>query len=92
MTRRFPPATSSVRLRTRFCFAPFSSSPSTRSTGSDPSFTNIRSGTLPASLTSVTRAEPAFIASSRVRYPRSPGGFPMRGKTVRFRWVTAVRW
>ena len=56
-----------VRLMTRFCLAPRSSSPSSNSTGSSPSLTIFSSGTWPPSLTSTMRTECRSSASSRVR-------------------------
>src|SRR6266446_3184614 len=49
-------ATSTVVLRMRFWLAPISSSPSSSRSGRSAPFATWRNGTLPASLTSVTRA------------------------------------
>ena len=58
-------ATRIVRLTTRFCLAPRSSSPSTIRTGVKPRLMNLRSGTLPCSEISVISARPDASASSK---------------------------
>ena len=56
-----------VRLTTRFCFAPTSSTPSRRNTGCAPLLNTRSSGTLPCSLTSVISVHPSAMAWSSVR-------------------------
>ena len=73
-----------VKLSTRFCFAPTSSSPSTSNTGDGPVTTIVSADTWPASLTSVTWAEPLASASSSVTYSASRVSLQIMGTTERF--------
>jgi hypothetical protein len=72
-------ATRTVRLITRFCFAPTSSSPSIMRTGFAARFVTRSSGTLPVSEISVICTSPPASASSSIRYSHEGSSSAING-------------